>query len=87
MGLAEILQKRMTPRKDESDDETLHDTDAAANASGSSAGSSAGNTDVEGEGESGDEVRRIKFPKMYQSLHSNSQISTNMSQTAKKISI
>ena len=61
MGLIEVLQQRIKPRKDESEEEAVYDTDAVGDASDSSATSSAENIDVEGETESNDDVRSFEL--------------------------
>ena len=61
MRLAEVLQKRIKPRKEESDDEAVVDTDAVVDASDSNASFSAENTNVESGNESGDKVRSYTF--------------------------
>ena len=59
MGLAEVLQKRIRPRKDESDDEATYESDPVLDASVSSAE----NTDSEGESESQDAVGSLQSSK------------------------
>lgn len=85
MGLAEVLQKRIKARKDDSDDEAVNDTDPLAGTSRSST-TSAEYTEVDGENDSQDGVRSLNLFLFCRIHGDHSRIQTTTAKETKKAS-